>query len=364
MTTVKAVVVRLRCPAGVAKAGPAIGQALGPHGLNMMEFVKAFNAATQKLEPDTPIPVVLTARSGSARRAQRRGRDRPGAITLDQIRDIAEVKHVDKHLAHIPFDALCESIKGTAFSMGAPSTRAGAADDDDDDDDDEREDDDDEEASNSAPGDGAAPRSSSASTASSWPRDAACSRGVRGAPPASAAAPPPVRSFQRAEHVRVAAARGDVRRRDGAARVAVDARAEPLHERADGRGVAARHRREEERVAPPPEASPLGPRLEHGEHGVEAPAVDGGLERQVRVDAERVEEARASSAARTRAATRGGSRPTASSVEAFCPASATWTARARAGGAGGADRAPLSHARSAGAHLRGNQIFNPTSMCA
>ncbi|KAH8095839.1 rRNA binding protein [Aureococcus anophagefferens] len=92
MTTVKAVV-RLRCPAGVAKAGPAIGQALGPHGLNMMEFVKAFNAATQKLEPDTPIPVVLTA-----------------------------------------------------YTNRTFSFRAGAADDDDDDDDDEREDDDDEEA--------------------------------------------------------------------------------------------------------------------------------------------------------------------------------------------------------------------------
>ncbi|KAH8062538.1 rRNA binding protein [Aureococcus anophagefferens] len=140
MTTVKAVV-RLRCPAGVAKAGPAIGQALGPHGLNMMEFVKAFNAATQKLEPDTPIPVVLTAYTN------RTFSFTVGAITLDQIRDIAEVKHVDKHLAHIPFDALCESVKGTAFSMGvAFDDGLGAADDDDDDDDDEYEDDDDEEA--------------------------------------------------------------------------------------------------------------------------------------------------------------------------------------------------------------------------
>jgi len=169
MTTVKAVV-RLRCPAGVAKAGPAIGQALGPHGLNMMEFVKAFNAATQKLEPDTPIPVVLTAYTnrtfsfvtktppttylirqalGLGKGAQTPGTQTVGAITLDQIRDIAEVKHVDKHLAHIPFDALCESIKGTAFSMGvAFDDGLGAADDDDDDDDDDDEydDDDDEEA--------------------------------------------------------------------------------------------------------------------------------------------------------------------------------------------------------------------------
>lgn len=58
--SVKAIV-RLRCPAGAAKPGPSIGQALGPHGLNMMEFCKAFNAATQQLEKETPVPVVLTA---------------------------------------------------------------------------------------------------------------------------------------------------------------------------------------------------------------------------------------------------------------------------------------------------------------
>ena len=60
MSTVKAIV-RLVVPAGAAKPGPAIGQALGPHGLNMVEFCKAFNAATEKMIPETPIPVKLTA---------------------------------------------------------------------------------------------------------------------------------------------------------------------------------------------------------------------------------------------------------------------------------------------------------------
>ena len=159
MTSVKAVI-RLRCPAGVAKAGPAIGQALGPHGLNMMEFVKAFNAATQKIEPETPVPVVLTAYSnrtfsfvtktppttylikkavGLDKGSQTPGTAVAGAITMEQIREIAEVKHVDKHLEHIPFDSLCESIKGTALSMGVDFDDGLDFDDDDDDDEDDDE---------------------------------------------------------------------------------------------------------------------------------------------------------------------------------------------------------------------------------
>ena len=55
--------VRLRVPAGAAKPGPAIGQALGPLGINMMEFCKAFNDSTIKLVKETPMPVKLTAYS-------------------------------------------------------------------------------------------------------------------------------------------------------------------------------------------------------------------------------------------------------------------------------------------------------------
>ena len=138
MAGVKAVI-RLRCPAGVAKPGPAIGQALGPHGLNMMDFVKEFNAATQKMEPNSPIPVVLTAYAnrtfsfvtktpptsylvrkalGIDKGAQNPGDEVVGTLSREQVSAIAEVKQGDAHLANIPFDALCDSVIGTARSMG------------------------------------------------------------------------------------------------------------------------------------------------------------------------------------------------------------------------------------------------------
>ena len=138
MAGVKAVI-RLRCPAGVAKPGPAIGQALGPHGLNMMDFVKEFNAATQKMEPNSPIPVVLTAYAnrtfsfvtktpptsylvrkalGIDKGAQSPGDEVVGTLNMEQVSAIAEVKKGDAHLKHIPFDALCDSVIGTARSMG------------------------------------------------------------------------------------------------------------------------------------------------------------------------------------------------------------------------------------------------------
>ena len=53
--------VKLQVPAGQANPSPPIGPALGQRGLNIMEFCKAFNAATQKMEPGTPVPVVITA---------------------------------------------------------------------------------------------------------------------------------------------------------------------------------------------------------------------------------------------------------------------------------------------------------------
>ena len=138
MAGVKAVI-RLRCPAGVAKPGPAIGQALGPHGLNMMDFVKEFNAATQKMEPNSPIPVVLTAYAnrtfsfvtktpptsylvrkalGIDKGAQNPGDEVVGTLNMEQVSAIAEVKQGDAHLKNIPFEALCDSVIGTARSMG------------------------------------------------------------------------------------------------------------------------------------------------------------------------------------------------------------------------------------------------------
>ena len=52
--------IKLQVPAGAAKPSPPVGPALGQHGLNIMEFCKAFNADTQDLEPGLPIPVVIT----------------------------------------------------------------------------------------------------------------------------------------------------------------------------------------------------------------------------------------------------------------------------------------------------------------
>ena len=55
---------KLQVPAGAANPSPPIGPALGQRGLNIMEFCKAFNAQTQKMEKGTPIPVVITAYAG------------------------------------------------------------------------------------------------------------------------------------------------------------------------------------------------------------------------------------------------------------------------------------------------------------
>ena len=136
MAGVKAVI-RLRGPAGVAKPGPAIGQALGPHGLNMMDFVKEFNAATQKMEPNSPIPVVLTAYAnrtfsfvtktpptsylvrkalGIDKGAQNPGDEVVGTLNMEQVSAIAEVKKGDA--ATCSRSNACDSVIGTARSMG------------------------------------------------------------------------------------------------------------------------------------------------------------------------------------------------------------------------------------------------------
>ena len=139
MASVKAIV-RLVCPAQAAKPGPSIGQALGPHGLNMSEFVKQFNAATASVPLETPVPVVLTAYTnrtftfitksppasylirkelGIEKGASNPGSEVVGKITMDQIKAIAKQKHdFDEHLQDIPFESFCRSVAGTAASMG------------------------------------------------------------------------------------------------------------------------------------------------------------------------------------------------------------------------------------------------------
>ena len=131
-------IIKLQVPAGKANPSPPIGPALGQRGLNIMEFCKAFNAATQGLEPGTPIPVVITAygdrsftfvtksppntfflkkAAGIEKGSQTTGKGSTvGRITMAQIREIAEKKMADLNAKDI--DGACRMLVGSARSMG------------------------------------------------------------------------------------------------------------------------------------------------------------------------------------------------------------------------------------------------------
>jgi large subunit ribosomal protein L11 len=129
--------VKLQVPAGKANPSPPIGPALGQRGLNIMEFCKAFNAATQGLEPGMPIPTVITAfadrtfsfvtktppasyflkkAAGLEKGGQTPGRATIGRVTMAQVREIAEQKMVDLNANDV--DAAVQMIRGSAASMG------------------------------------------------------------------------------------------------------------------------------------------------------------------------------------------------------------------------------------------------------
>jgi large subunit ribosomal protein L11 len=131
--------VRLRVGAGLAKPGPAIGQALGPLGLNMAEFCKQFNEATKTYDKETPIPVLLSAFSnrtftfqvrsppttyllkkcaGIEKGATRPGHEIVGRVHVKQIYEIAKIKQKDTHLAHQSLEALSKCIAGSCRSLG------------------------------------------------------------------------------------------------------------------------------------------------------------------------------------------------------------------------------------------------------
>ena len=128
---------KLQVPAGGANPSPPIGPALRQRGLNIMEFCKAFNAQTQKLEKGSPIPVVITiyqdrsftfemktppvsyflkkaAKLESGAKAP--GRDKVGKVTKAQVKEIAEQKMKDLNCSTI--DAAMRMIEGSARSMG------------------------------------------------------------------------------------------------------------------------------------------------------------------------------------------------------------------------------------------------------
>lgn len=129
--------VKLQVAAGKANPSPPVGPALGQHGLNIMEFCKAFNAATQELEPGMPIPVIITVYSDRSftfitktppasvllKKAAglKSGSSSPlinkvGTVTREQIEDIAHQKQPD--LTAADMDAAVRTIAGSARSMG------------------------------------------------------------------------------------------------------------------------------------------------------------------------------------------------------------------------------------------------------
>ena len=129
--------VKLQVAAGSATPSPPIGPALGQRGLNIMEFCKAFNAATQELEKGSPIPVVITAYADKSFTFEMKqppvtffikkavnlksgsklpGKESAGTITTAQLREIAEKKMKDLNADNI--DAAVSMIAGSARSMG------------------------------------------------------------------------------------------------------------------------------------------------------------------------------------------------------------------------------------------------------
>lgn len=129
--------IKLQVAAGAANPSPPVGPALGQHGVNIMEFCKAFNARTESLEKGLPTPVVITVYSDRSftfitktppaavllKKAAKikSGSGEPnkkkvGKVTKDQIREIAEVKSADMNGATI--ETKMRSIEGTARSMG------------------------------------------------------------------------------------------------------------------------------------------------------------------------------------------------------------------------------------------------------
>ena len=130
--------IKLQVPAGKANPSPPIGPALGQRGLNIMAFVKEFNAATQGMEPGMPVPVVITAyaartfsfvtktppasyylkkAAGVDKGSQTTGKTGAvGKVTVAQCREIAEQKMKD--LNAIDLDGATKMIVGSARSMG------------------------------------------------------------------------------------------------------------------------------------------------------------------------------------------------------------------------------------------------------
>jgi large subunit ribosomal protein L11 len=129
-------VVKIQLQAGAATPAPPVGTALGPHGVQTMEFCKQYNAATESQRGTVvpveitiyedrsftfvlktpPTPVLLRQAAGLEKGAAATGREKVGSITDEQLAEIARVKLVDLNTADI--DAAKKQVAGTARSMG------------------------------------------------------------------------------------------------------------------------------------------------------------------------------------------------------------------------------------------------------
>ncbi|MGI9318687.1 MAG: 50S ribosomal protein L11 [bacterium] len=135
--------IKLQVPAGDAKPSPPVGPALGQHGVNIMEFCKAFNAETQDMEKGLPVPVVITVyadksftyvkktppaailikkAAGIGKGSGVPNRDKVGTLNRSQLEEIAKTKEPD--LSSYNMDAAVKIIAGTARSMGVETEGA------------------------------------------------------------------------------------------------------------------------------------------------------------------------------------------------------------------------------------------------
>ena len=129
--------IKLQVPAGKANPSPPVGPALGQHGVNIMEFCKAFNAKSQSVEPGAPVPVIISVYSDRSfsfemktppaafllrkaakinKGSSRHNTEKVGKVTRQQLEDIAKAKMPDLTAANM--DAAVRTIAGSAVSAG------------------------------------------------------------------------------------------------------------------------------------------------------------------------------------------------------------------------------------------------------
>jgi large subunit ribosomal protein L11 len=128
--------VKIQIPAGAATPAPPVGTALGPHGINIMEFCKQYNAATESqrgtvipaeitvfedrsftfVTKTPPTPVLLRAAAGVDKGSQSPGKEAAGSVTDEQVAEIARTKLPDLNANDL--EAAKRQVAGTARSMG------------------------------------------------------------------------------------------------------------------------------------------------------------------------------------------------------------------------------------------------------